>query len=170
MAILFAGDCMNIKTRIHKKALALHVGIPLATGALSSLLTHRHMEAFHQLRQPPLSPPDWVFPVVWTGLYVLMGTAAYLVHLSSAGKPRRFRALSLYAATLVLNFFWPLLFFGLGAHLSALMLLVMLLALIAGNAWFFYSIRPIAGLLLLPYLLWTAFAGYLNLGVYLLNR
>ncbi|MBQ2957779.1 MAG: tryptophan-rich sensory protein [Clostridia bacterium] len=109
---------------IRWKPLCAAVAIPLGVGALSSLLTKGSMEAFSRLRQPPLSPPDWVFPVVWSGLYVLMGTASYLVNERDLPKQTRMTALTAYGATLVLNFLWPLLFFRAGMHLAAFILLV----------------------------------------------
>lgn len=109
-----------------------------------------------------------LFPVVWTVLYILMGIASYLV-LTSA-KPNRSRsALLVYGVQLFFNFFWPILFFSLKLYLSAFFWLVLLWLLILVTTVLFYKIAKPAGLLLVPYLLWVAFAGYLNLGIYLLN-
>ena len=153
-------DMMNnmraMAARVEKKPLAIAIAVPLLVGGLSSLLTHRSMEAFHQLRQPPLTPPDWVVPVAWSVLYILMGVASYLVYTSDA--------------TLVFNFVWPLLFLRLGMRLAALLWLFILFGLIVLTASLFGRIRRAAGLCFVPYLLWTAFAGYLNAGVYWLNR
>ena len=144
--------------------------MPLLVGGLSSLLTHRSMEAFHQLRQPPLTPPDWAFPVVWALLYTLMGIASYLVYTASATPQMRYSALIVYGVMLVFNFIWPLLFFRLGMRLVAFVWLLLLFGLIAFTASLFARVRKTAGILFIPYLLWTAFAGYLNFGVYWLNR
>ena len=153
-----------------KKPLFICIAIPLAVGALSSLLTHSSMEAFHQLRQPPLTPPDWAFPVVWALLYALMGIASYLVYTASATPQMRYSALIVYGVMLVFNFIWPLLFFRLGMRLVAFVWLLLLFGLIAFTASLFARVRKTAGILFIPYLLWTAFAGYLNFGVYWLNR
>lgn len=167
-------DMMNnmraMAARVEKKPLAIAIAVPLLVGGLSSLLTHRSMEAFHQLRQPPLTPPDWVFPVAWSALYVLMGIASYLVYTSDATPQMRYSALIAYGVTLVFNFVWPLLFFRLGMRLAALLWLFILFGLIVLTASLFGRIRRAAGLCFVPYLLWTAFAGYLNAGVYWLNR
>ena len=120
------------------------------------------------LELPPLSPPSELFPIIWTVLYVLMGVAAYLVAVSSS--PDTSDALTAYGIQLVMNFIWPLLFFGAELYLTAFLWLVVLFAAIAVTAVRFYRIRPAAGYLMLPYLLWVGFAGYLNLTVYLLNR
>ncbi len=121
--------------KIQWKPLAVSLAVPLAVGALSAFLTRGSMKAFESLNQPPLSPPGWLFPIVWTVLFILMGIASYLVYTSGRSHRARRSALDLYSAQLIANFFWPVLFFN----------------------------------MLIPYLLWVTFAGYLNLGVYLLN-
>lgn len=155
---------------IRWKPLLIAVGIPLAVGGLSALLTRGSMDAFLRLRQPPLTPPAWVFPAVWAVLYALMGAASYLVATANATPQMRYCALIAYGLTLLFNFVWPLLFFRLGFRLVAFVWLVMLFLLIILAASLFGRVRRLAGLLLIPYLLWTAFAGYLNFGVYWLNR
>jgi len=163
----------DLKTRMKaliRKPLFICIAIPLAVGGLSSLLTHGSMEAFHQLNQPPLTPPDWVFPVVWALLYTLMGVASFLVYTANATPQMRYSALIAYGVMLVFNFIWPLLFFRLGVRLVAFVWLLLLFGLIAFTASLFYRVRKTAGALFIPYLLWTAFAGYLNFGVYWLNR
>ena len=155
---------------IRNKPLVVCIAVPLIVGGLSSLLTMGSMAAFRQLQKPPLTPADWVFPVAWGILYVLMGVASYLVYTANATPQMRYSALIAYGVTLVFNFVWPLLFFRLGMRLVAFVWLLLLLGLVALTASIFGRVRKSAGLLLLPYLLWTAFAGYLNFGVYLLNR
>lgn len=155
--------------KIQWKRLILCIFIPLAVGALSSLFTRNSMSVFESLRKPPLSPPGWLFPVVWTILFVLMGIASYLV-LTSEQEPFRIRtALYLYGIQLAVNFFWPVFFFALQEYLFAFLWLILLWVLIVITCRLFLRIRKAAGYLLLPYLLWTLFAGYLNLSIYLLN-
>ena len=112
------------------KTLAVSEGISLGTGVLSALCTMGTMERYGMLRQPPLSPPGWVFPVVWTGLFALMGVSAWRVWQRSGGKRRR-RALLLYGLQLAVNFTWPILFFRLGAYGPAFFWLLLLLALVS---------------------------------------
>lgn len=142
------------------------LAIPLAAGGLSALLTRGSMESFEALNKPPLSPPGWLFPVVWTVLFVLMGIASYLAAVS--GGPNR-TALAVYGVQLLFNFVWPLLFFRLAQYLPAFIWLVILWVLILVTAVLFYRISKPAGYLMLPYLAWVAFAGYLNLAIFLLN-
>jgi len=150
------------------KAYLISIAGSLAVGGLSALLTREAMKEFAALRQPPLSPPPAVFPIVWSVLFVLMGIAAALIWRS--GDPRRGNALFWYGAQLFVNFFWTIFFFRLEIRLFAFFWLLLLLALVIVTAVLFRRIRPAAGALLLPYLLWLLFAGYLNLGVWLLNR
>lgn len=120
------------------------------------------------LTPPPLAPPDWLFPVVWTVLYALMAVAAYLVFISEdtdRGAPLR-----LYLLQVIVNVLWPLFFFRLEWRLFAFFWLLLLFVLVLLTAFGFRPISRTAFRLMLPYLAWVAFAGYLNLGFYLLNR
>ena len=155
--------------KIKWKELLIALAIPLAVGALSALVTGGMGESYREFLQPPLSPPGWVFPVVWTALYLLMGYASYRVYTSSADETQRKKALTLYFAQLALNFLWSPIFFGLGWYLVALFVLVALWVLIYLTMRQFSAIDELAGDLLLPYILWVTFAAYLNLGVYFLN-
>ena len=155
--------------KIDKKRLIICLAIPLVVGGAAGLLTMNSMEAFEALNQPPLSPPGWLFPVVWTVLYVLMGIASYLVSVSDAPHEEKARALWTYGIQLAFNFLWPIAFFNLKWYLFAFLWLVILWILILITALRFGRIRKPAGYLLVPYLLWVAFAGYLNRGIYLLN-
>ena len=150
------------------KLLLGFLAIPLAVGALSALLSGG-MAEYGAFLQPPLSPPAWVFPVVWTVLYLAMGLASWLV-LTSGEPPSRIRsAITVYGLQLAVNFFWSILFFRFDRYLAAFLWLVLLWVLILVTLVRFYRIREAAGDLLVPYLLWVTFAGYLNFGVYLLN-
>ena len=144
------------------------MAIPLAVGGLGALLSGG-MDRYKIMNQPPLSPPGWVFPVVWTILYLLMGYGSYLVYTS--GKPREEirKALILYFIQLSLNLLWPIVFFGFGWYLLAFFILIALWLAIFLTMRKFSAINERAGDLLLPYILWVTFAGYLNLGVFLLN-
>ena len=152
--------------KIQWKHLAVCLVIPLAVGGLSALLTKTGMEAFETINKPSLNPPEWIFPVAWTILYILMGIASYLVFISR--KPNRI-ALAVYGMQLAFNFLWSIIFFNLGLYLFAFIWLVLLWLLILATAILFYPIEKPAGYLILPYLLWVTFAGYLNYSIYLLN-
>ncbi len=150
------------------KVYSISILIALAVGALSAFLTRDSMERFSAPVQPPLSPPGWLFPVVWSVLFVLMGISAAIVFLSDS--PYRNKALQVYALQLVVNFFWSIIFFNLEARLFAFFWLLLLLALVIWMFFLFRKISPLAAYLQIPYILWLLFAAYLNVGVYLLNR
>lgn len=148
----------------------LCIGIPLAVGGLSAWVTRGAMEEFQTLNQPPLSPPGWMFPVVWTVLFILMGIASYLVVRSRGSERAIQRTLIFYGIQLAMNFFWSILFFNLGMYLVSFFWLVLLWCFILLTTMQFAALDRRTFWLMLPYLLWVTFAGYLNLGVYFLNR
>ena len=150
------------------KTLLIALAIPLAVGGLSTLLSGG-MGDYRQLNQPPLSPPGWVFPIVWTVLYLLMGYSSYRVYTAGKSPVQTQKALRLYGAQLLLNFIWPIVFFAFQWYLGAFIVLVALWVLILLTLRAFTAIDETAGDLLIPYILWVTFAGYLNFGVFLLN-
>lgn len=149
------------------KKLVVCLLLPLAVGGLAAFLTRNSMDLFAMVKKPPLSPPGWLFPVVWTILYLLMGFASYLVLV--AEKPGR-TAWKFYLAQLAFNFVWPILFFHLQMYLLSFVWLLLLWILILVTILWFTRSSRLAGYLLIPYLLWVTFAGYLNLGIYILNQ
>lgn len=155
--------------KINKKLLIICLAIPLLLGGLAALITGGGMESFERLNKPPLSPPGWLFPVVWTILYLLMGAASYLVLRSGARREQIRRAIAVYGLSLGFNCFWPVFFFGLSAYLFAFVWLIGLWLLILWAMSLFYGLSAPSGYLLLPYIFWVSFAGYLNFGIYLLN-
>ena len=154
--------------KLQWKKLLLCLGIPLAVGGLSALVAGG-MGSYGGLRQPPLAPPGWVFPVVWSVLYLLMGSASYRILVGEGEKRRKRNAFLAYGLQLLVNFLWSPVFFGLQWRLTAFWLLVALWIAVYVTVRLFSNQDERAGDLLLPYLLWVAFAGYLNLGVFLLN-
>lgn len=152
-----------------KGVLAICILIPLAVGALSSLLTKDSMAEFELLNKPLLSPPGWLFPVVWTILFVLMGIASYLIYQQGTEKVKVRQALVIYGVQLLFNFFWPIFFFRFGWYLFSFLWLMILWVLILVMISKFRKIDETAAKLLVPYLLWVTFAAYLNFGVFLMN-
>lgn len=167
--MLFAERGKGNGQMIQWKPLIVSLAASLGVGGLSALLTSSEMSIYEGLNRPPLSPPGWVFGVVWTILFVLMGIAAYLAWQADTGDQRR-RAIWFYAVQLAFNFVWTLIFFNARLYGFALIWLIILWVLILLTTIQFYRLRPAAGWLMLPYLLWVTFAGYLNAGVWLLNR
>lgn len=155
--------------KIRWKTLIIAVAIPLAVGGLAALLTMGSMESFSALNQPPLAPPGWLFPAVWTVLYTVMGIASYLIFSSGGNSGEVFRALKAYAVQLILNFGWSIVFFNLDLYYVAFAWILVLFAAILVCAYRFWRIRPAAGYLFIPYIIWVCFAAYLNLGIAVLN-
>lgn len=143
--------------------------IPLATGGLSSFLTSDAVTQYAMMEKPALSPPGILFPVVWTVLYLMMGIASYFIFISKADGMTRFNALYTYFGQLAMNFCWSIFFFNLGSYLFSFIWLLTMWVLIILCTLQFYRINRAAGLLMVPYLLWTTFAAYLNLAVYILS-
>ncbi len=155
--------------KIKWKKLLVCLAVPLLVGGLSALISGGGMDAFETMNQPPLSPPGWLFPVVWTILYLLMGYAWYRVSESGAPRGEIARARSAYTLQLALNFFWSIWFFNFRLYLFSFVWLVALWVAILITLIRFWRIDKVAGILLIPYLAWVTFAGYLNLGIALLN-
>jgi len=153
---------------INLKRLIIAILIPEAVGAASALLTGNIGETYRSYNQPPLSPPGWVFPVVWTILFALMGTGAARIYLTPPSKARSL-GLNLFIAQLVVNFFWSPIFFNAQAFGFAFFWLLLLWGLVFAMILAFRKADPLAAKLQIPYLIWLTFAAYLNFGVWYLN-
>lgn len=123
---------------------------------------------YRALAKPAATPPDIAFPIVWTTLYALMGLALAIV-LHARGAGGRGRALALFALALALNLIWTPLFFGAHRVTAAWMLIVLMLLSGIAATVAFARVRPIAGWLLVPYLVWIGYAGVLNFRIDRLN-
>ncbi|HWR19155.1 MAG TPA: TspO/MBR family protein [Clostridia bacterium] len=136
-------------------------------GVLASILSGNIGQIYTSFIKPPLSPPAWLFGVVWPVLYLLMGIAAYIIYQSRA--PNRKDAIVLYWIQLFVNFLWPIIFFRFAWYWLAVVGILMLDVLVFVAMLWFYKIKKAAGYLMLPYLLWIFFATYLNIGIAVLN-
>jgi len=150
--------------------LVAFVGLSLAVGFLGSLVTEESVRTWYpEIAKPSWTPPDAVFPVVWTTLFVLMGVAAWRVW-KGVGLGAGRRALTLFGVQLVLNFAWSALFFGLQNPGAALIEIFVLIGAIAATALAFRQHDRPAAWLMAPYLAWTSFAAVLNLTIWWMNR
>ena len=105
---------MKVKHNIKLKQLIAAIALPLAVGGLAAFLTKDGMKLFGTMAKPPLAPPQWIFPVAWTALYILMGIASYLIWTAHVSEARRERALTVYALQLAANFLGRCCFLRLG--------------------------------------------------------
>lgn len=138
-------------------------------GSLSSLFAGNIKAIYNALSLPPLSPPDYIFGIVWPLLYLLIALSGYFIFQSIAFKRDKVASFILFTTQLVLNFVWSIVFFGGDFYWFGLLIVVILDLVVLGCIWHFYRASRIASLLLLPYFVWILFATYLTLGVALLN-
>lgn len=153
---------------VRLKPLFISLFIPLVlVGGLGSIFSAGAPALYAQLKLPPLSPPAWVYPVVWTILYTLMGIASYLVYDSSS--PQKDTALTVYAIGLFLNLLWSWVFFSLNNYWAAAVIILVLLVVIFITIMLFARISETAGWLMVPYAVWVGFAAFLNLYIAMNN-
>ena len=148
------------------KVYGISILIPLIAGAVIGLLTMSGSD-FEVLSKPALSPPGILFPIVWSILYTLMGISyGMLVQKGKDSIEARF----IYFFQLGVNLLWSVFFFSLKWRLFSFIWILLLLLSVAAMIYVFYKRYKPSGLLQIPYLGWVAFASYLNLGIYILNR
>lgn len=146
------------------------LGIPQLAGAIGSIFTISSIPVWYEaLNRPELAPPNWVFGPVWTTLFLLMGIAVFLVLKKGSEKKGVKIALGVFAVQLVLNTLWSYIFFGLQSPGGAFIEIIFLWIAILANIIVFYRISKLAAYLLIPYIAWVSFAGYLNYMIWVLN-
>ena len=148
------------------KLLIISIAIPVLLGFLTSIITRPFID-YEQLVQPSLAPPSWLFPVMWTILYILMGISFYITLKNDHDLD--IDTYKTYFLQLIINCFWTIFFFVFKWRLFSIFWLILLIYLIVKMIIKFYRINKIGGLLQIPYLLWCLFALYLNIGIYILN-
>lgn len=155
--------------RNFRTSLFISLGAVFAAASIGSLATFGPVKTWYPgLAKPPFNPPSWIFGPVWTLLYLMMALALALV-LVSRKKKNKNGAVALFAAQLVFNSLWSVVFFGLRLLWPAFAVIVVLWFLILITALLFFRINRAASYLLLPYLAWVSFASVLNFSVATLN-
>lgn len=153
------------------KPFLISILLSLGVGALSAFLTRNSMDIYNSIKLPPLAPPSFLFPIVWSILFLLMGISAALVWKNrDENREAARRGIGRYGASLVVNFLWSILFFNLREFLFSFVWLILLLVLIQRTISYYKKVSPAAAYLQIPYFLWVIFAGYLNFAIYVLNR
>ena len=148
------------------KTFTKSIAIPVILGAIVGFIISGSID-YNSLQKPFLAPPSIVFPIVWTILYILMGISYGILESKSQADSS---IKLIYYSQLFVNALWSVLFFYLKWRFFAFLWLVFLIALILIMIKTFYNKNKVSGLIQIPYLLWTLFADYLNLSIYLLNR
>lgn len=149
------------------KSLAVLGGITLGLGGLVGWLTSGEMSFYDGLTKPAFAPPGWLFPVAWSLLYASMALSIWLVLRTGSGS--RWMLLGLYAVQLIINLIWPVIFFKLQALGLAFFWLVLLWGLVLILMLQSFRFSKAAGWLLVPYIGWVSFAGYLSFTLARLN-
>ena len=152
------------------KPYIISILIALGVGALAAWLTRGSMNIYSSVNTPPLSPPAWLFPVVWTVLYILMGISSAIIYQKGKEGGDVKAALDVYILQLAVNFIWSIVFFNMRLFFLAFLWIILLWILIFVMIKRFWQIDKTAAKLQIPYLLWVTFALYLNLMIFLLNR
>ncbi len=146
------------------------VAICQAAGFIGSIFTTPAIPTWYAaLRKPAFNPPNWLFGPVWTILFLLMGIALFLVWRRPLSEPKVKTALALFAVQLALNVLWSILFFGLRSPLAGFTEILVLWVFILLTIISFYRVSTLAGVLLIPYILWVSFAAILNYHLWRLN-
>jgi tryptophan-rich sensory protein len=142
-----------------------------AAGAIGSIFTFQSIPTWYAgLVKPPLNPPNWIFGPVWSALYTLMAIAVFLVVKKGFATEGVKLAVYVFAAQLVFNTLWSVVFFGARTTFMPIFIIVALWISILACIILFWKISKTASIMMMPYLLWVSFASYLNIGVFILNK
>lgn len=139
--------------------------ISLAIGGIIGFIISNFID-YNELIKPPLAPPGYIFGIIWSILYVLMGISYSILEINGKIDDR---IKKVYYIQLLVNVLWPIIFFVLKLRFISIIWIMILIFLILKMIKLFYDKNKISSYLQIPYLIWTIFATYLNIGVYLLN-
>ncbi len=140
--------------------------IPVIVGGIVGLIISKSID-YNSIQKPPFSPPAILFPIIWTILYILMGISYGILKSKNLVDEEINR---IYYMQLAINALWPIFFFTFKWRLFSFVWIILLVFAVLLMIIKFYRKNKLAGLLQIPYLLWSIFATYLNLGVYILNN
>ncbi|MFY9382178.1 MAG: TspO/MBR family protein [Eubacteriales bacterium] len=157
-----------MKKKINWLQLIIVVIITEIVGVLGNILSGNASGVYASFDKPPLSPPGWLFGVIWPILYLLMAISVYIIY-ETTSSPDGEKVTNLYWLQLFVNFLWPVVFFRFGWYWVAVVVIILLDILVIITMKYFYDIKKTAAYLLIPYLVWILFATYLNIGVAALN-
>ena len=153
--------------KINWKRLIIIIVITFIVGSFFSFFTMNNMDTFKELKKP-INVPGVLFPIVWSILYLLMSISCYII--TTKDDKSKDNAIIWYGIQLIINSLWSLMFFGFSAYLFSFIWIILLLISVIIMIVKFYKIDKTASYLNIPYVLWILFAGFLNLGIYILNR
>lgn len=151
-------------------ALIISIIIAEGIGLFSGFLGMSNSKTYMEFNKPSFSPPGWVFPIVWTILFLLMAIAAYRIWIMGKQGENVEKAVKLYTLQLILNFLWTIIFFRFKLYGAAFFELLLLLIIVIMTTFEFNKFDKLAAYLMVPYILWLSFAGVLNYTIWMLNR
>jgi tryptophan-rich sensory protein len=163
-------NVFKVNGKFNFKALILSIIIVEGTGFLSGFLGMSDSNFYSSLKKPIFSPPGFIFPIVWVILYFLMALAVYRIWMRGQEGIFINKALFLFFIQLALNFLWTIIFFRFQLFGLAFLELILLLIFILLTTFEFFKIDKVAGILMIPYILWVSFAGILNFAIWSLNE
>jgi tryptophan-rich sensory protein len=155
------------------KPYIISILISVSVGLLSAFFTRNGMDIYKEVSTPPLSPPGFLFPIVWTILFILMGVSSAIIYTDKtpvSQESNKERSLFIYAISRVVNFLWSIIFFNLRLFGFSFIWLRLLWLLIFLTIREYLKTNKAAAYLQIPYLIWVTFAGYLNFAIWILNR
>lgn len=153
--------------KINWKKLIIITLLTFFVGSFFNFFTMNNMETFKELSKP-IDVPGILFPIIWTILYLLMSISYYII--SNSNDKQKDESKTIYIVQLIINSLWSLIFFGFEAYLLAFIWIIILLIAVIVMIVKFYKVNRLSAYLQIPYVLWIIFAGYLNLGIYILNQ
>lgn len=163
-------NIFKVKGKFKILPLICLVILPVLGGILVGYITKNSAMIYESLEKPIFSPPAIVFPIVWIVMYILMGLASYRIYMHRELGEDVGSTLFFYLVQLLLNYLWPLLFFSFRLYGLAFIELVILFIFIIITFIKFFKIDKVAAFLLIPYVIWTVFAGALNFFLWMFNE
>ena len=162
--LLMRREGFYIKSNQNVKKI-FHALFPLIIGGIVGIITSNSMD-YNDLIKPTLAPPEIVFPIAWTIIYLLIGIS-YTLLKEKGEVPKETQ--QLYYTQLIFNYLWTFIFFVFRLRLLSVLWIIILDVLVIIMTYQFYKQNKLSGILLIPYILWLLFATYLNISIYFLN-
>jgi len=128
----------------------------------------KNLDWFHQLNNPPLTPPDWIFTPIWILIYISIAIS-FILYIKDGKLKNKKRGIYFFTIQMILNLLWNQAFFNMQNIKLALIIILTLFLSIILTINIFYKYSKISAYILIPYLLWVSFATYLNVGYFILN-
>lgn len=163
-------NILRVEGKVYFISLLINLIIPVGGAALVGYLNKNSFEIYRSLEKPFFSPPAIVFPIVWTILYTLMGIAAYRYYIKNKIKGLNRDGYFYYIVQLLCNFAWTFLFFSFRLYGLSFLWIIVITILVLITTLKFLRLDKIAGFLMIPYIIWLAFAGVLNYFIWMLNE